>query len=60
MPGYFMQDTPLAGLERTMRLPPNYRPRGHGTIVIRHQYTAADIESRKKETLPVSRRLHLF
>lgn len=44
MPRYFMRDTPLAGLEKTMMGIPNFSPRGGGTMSYR--YTAADCDCR--------------
>ena len=46
MSRYFMRGTPLAGLEKTMMLPPNFRPRGGGVSVRRYQYTSTDCDCR--------------
>lgn|GEM_PF-7048056 len=46
MSRYFMRGTPLAGLEKTMMLPPHFRPRGGGVSVRRYQYTATDCDCR--------------
>lgn len=44
MPRYFLQNTSLAHLEKTMMRPPSFRPRGGGVSISRHKYTAADCD----------------
>ncbi|MDL2293796.1 hypothetical protein LJC60_04110 [Ruminococcaceae bacterium OttesenSCG-928-D13] len=46
MPTYFVQSTPLAGLERMMMTPPNHRPRGGGISICRYKPTATDCDCR--------------
>ena len=42
---YFMNGTRLAGLEREMMLPPNFKPRGHGRMVLnRFRYKPEDVD----------------
>lgn len=44
---YFTQNTPLAGLERLMMTPPNFIPRGSGTMVLcRFRYGPDDVDCR--------------
>ena len=47
MSKYFMRDTPLADLERQMRMVPNFAPRGHGRrILCSYHLTVADVDCR--------------
>lgn len=42
---YFMTNTPLAGLERQMMAPPNFKPRGHGRMILnRFRYKPEDVD----------------
>lgn len=46
MPTYFVQDTPLAGLERMMMTPPNHRPRGGGISSRLYRPSTSDCDCR--------------
>ena len=35
MEKYFVRDTPLADLERMMMQPPNFAPRGSGSVILK-------------------------
>ncbi len=46
MSHYFTTGTPLAALERQMRMIPNFAPRGHGRRLCSYRPTAADVDCR--------------